>query len=152
WMIIVNQGGPTTVDAAIAESSAGPLTLTAVDRAQQEDALLGVWNGSGAGRVAFSSSAPIDISRQANGDMSLVFDVRVDEAPTGPVILSLGGARMAGVDVAPLLRERAGQGWTTVPVRLSCFGTGGADLAAVSRPFELSTSGRMRMGLSHVRL
>jgi beta-glucosidase len=153
WMVQVNNGGLTTTDAAIAESSAGPLTIASLDHTKQEDALLASWSGAGSGRIVIGANAPVDLSRQANGDMSLTFDVRVDEAPGGPAVLALGDAQHRGaLDIAPLLQQRAGQGWGVMAVRLSCFGAAGADLSAVSRPFELSSAAHMRLGLGAVRI
>ena len=56
------------------------------------------WNGGAEAAVAIVGNAeakPLDLERQANGDMSLQLQYRVDGAPQGPVTLALGCGAVA---------------------------------------------------------
>src|SRR4028119_33698 len=71
-------------------AGSGRLRIAGVGRRAQEDARSLVWNGSGGASVQILAAQPRDISRESNGELSLVFEYRVDAAPTAPVTLSMG--------------------------------------------------------------
>ena len=106
--------------------------------------------------LAFSGPAqavifgqPVDLSRQRNGDMVLAFSVRLDAAPTGPVELGFGQDR---IDIAPLLAEgRIGE-WRQIRIRLACFDSGRAGVAAVETPFILASAAPLRLSLADIGL
>ena len=108
------------------------------DRAAQEDSVRLTWTGRAAATAAFVG-APVDLSREANGDVALVAELRVDVAPTAPVTLN-------GVDVTARLRALAGR-WGQVAVPLRCL----ADRARVARPFAMTTAGSLDLTVSAVR-
>ena len=108
------------------------------DRAAQEDSVRLTWTGRAAATAAFVG-APVDLSREANGDVALVAELRVDAAPTAPVTLN-------GVDVTARLRALAGR-WGQVAVPLRCL----ADRARVARPFAMTTAGSLDLTVSAVR-
>ncbi len=92
--IIAGDGSPSPVPRLPASTPA--LTLASADHLKQEDTLVATWTGSGGAGLAVSG-APIDLSRQTNGDMALRLDLRVDTAPTGSVLLQAGcGAACRG--------------------------------------------------------
>lgn len=111
-----------------------------------ENGLRVAFPGGAPARVAVTG-APIEIAREANGDMSLALSVNVEERPSGPVTLRMNEA---AIDITPALRALQGEGEITV--RLSCFAAGGADVNAITTPFELSTSGRLDVVLRDVRI
>ncbi len=113
------------------------------DRTAQEDSVRVTWTGAGPATAAFVGDA-VDLTRQANGDVAVIVDLRVDDAPAAPVSLD-------GVDVTNRLRELARSGgWGQVAVPLRCYA--GADLARVSRPFTMMTTGKLDITISRVRL
>lgn len=125
----------------------GEVGLRNVDRRAQEDSRLATWRG--AGTLAIRPDRPIDISREATGELSLVFEYRIDAAPTAPVNLRLGSATLpvtADLRSAPL-----GQ-WRTLVMPLRCFARAGAAMAAVTPPFAIETNGPMTLALSDVRI
>jgi beta-glucosidase len=113
-----------------------------------ETNLMAQWQGGDA-RLALRG-APVDLSREANGDMSLTVAMRVEGAPSAPVILAMrcGERCGGGVDVTSLLAGSEG----TISVRLSCFAAGGADLARIDTPFEVSTRANLRASIQSVRI
>ncbi|MEJ1969011.1 MAG: exo 1,3/1,4-beta-D-glucan glucohydrolase [Rhizomicrobium sp.] len=130
-----------------------PLVLTRADHLKQEDTLVAVWNGSRAASLAIGGAA-VDLSRQANGDMALRLDLKVDMAPTAPVMLRAvcGDSCGGSVDLTDMLRRAVGAGWTTLDVRLACFRSAGLDASKVTAPFELTTAGKLGVSLTSVRL
>jgi beta-glucosidase len=89
------------------------------------------------------------LTRQANGDVSLLIEYRVDTPPTAPVRLSLGGGPLNMT--AELTAGAPGQ-WRAVKIKLACFRQAGADLGTVGRPFSVATSGRLALSLRSVAL
>jgi len=151
-LMLLGPGGTDDVDAAIETAPGGGLTLSRFDRDAQEDALRASWDGSAMAALAIGGRAA-DLSRQANGDITLVMDFRVETPPTGPVYL---GATTCGEDCPGLVdisdQLRAAQGWSSIAVRLSCFGQAGAELGMINQPFVLRSAGPLNIGISGVRL
>jgi beta-glucosidase len=131
----------------------GGLTLSAADRTAQEDARLLRFTGTGPKRAALTG-ARIDLTREANGQLSLAMDYRVDEPPAAAVELRLecGPDCHGAVPVqAPLRAAPAGE-WRHLKVPLSCFAQTGADLGHVTAPFALATAGPLTVRLANIRL
>ncbi|MDQ0464332.1 beta-glucosidase [Caulobacter ginsengisoli] len=134
----------------------GAASLKPVDAGAQENARQAQWSGQGALTV---SGQPVDLSRQATGDMAVMLRFRVDQAPTAPVRMTLacGPGCGASLDVTSLFTVAAtaandAGSWRTVKIKLSCFRAGGANLAAVSSPFALATTGRFTLTFTDIRL
>ncbi|HEY5346975.1 MAG TPA: exo 1,3/1,4-beta-D-glucan glucohydrolase [Rhizomicrobium sp.] len=144
-------GSLTPVNRAPLATPDGTLSIARSDHLAQEDTLVATWSGGGAASLVVSGQA-IDLSRQTNGDMALVMDLRVDQAPTAPVHLEMAcGDKCAGsVDITDALRSA--KGWTRIAVRLSCLRGGGAQMDKVTTPFRLTTSGKAVLSLGAVRL
>ncbi len=136
----------------------GALKVSAIDRSAQEDARLLEWSGSGPANFAIESAQPIDLQREANGQLLLVFDYRVDAAPAGDVTLGVechgsGDARCGGaIPFASQLRSAPKGEWRQARVPLSCFQHTGADMRAVTAPIVLSSSGALKLGIANIRL
>ena len=113
------------------------------DRVAQEDSVRLAWTGRGAA-VAALDGPPVDLTREANGDVAVLVDLRVDGAPTAPV--TLGGRDIA----APLRALAASHAWGQVAVPLHCLA--GVDLAQVAQPFAMQTAGRLDVTISAIRL
>ncbi|HEY0593178.1 MAG TPA: glycoside hydrolase family 3 C-terminal domain-containing protein, partial [Thermoanaerobaculia bacterium] len=105
------------------------------------------WTGGGPGAIEIRADSPIDLTREANGNLALAMTVRVAEPPARPIALAMGDG---AVDLAPLLG--APGEWREVKVRLRCFGEAGSDLKAIAMPFRLSTDGRASLAFNGVRL
>ncbi len=114
-------------------------------------ALVARWSGRGPASLVVSGP-PADFSRQTDVNMSLNVLLRVDGVPSGQVVLAMdcGPQCRAKLDVTQVLRSVGGKGWTTVSVPLACFKAAGADMAAVSTPFELTSAGRLAVRLGSI--
>lgn len=122
------------------------LATDGVTSSEVENGLRVVFPARTGARIAVTG-APVEIAREANGDMSLALNVNVEGAPSSPVALRMNGA---AVNLTPMLRGLQGEGEITV--RLSCFAARGADVNAITTPFELSTDGRLGIVLRDVRI
>jgi beta-glucosidase len=101
------------------------------------------WIGKGAA-VAALVGDPVDLTREANGDVAVLVDLKVASGPTAPVTLG-------GRDVTARLRTLAGTGgWGQVAVPLRCYT--GTDLARVTQPFAMATAGQLDVTISGIRL
>ncbi|HWT13518.1 MAG TPA: exo 1,3/1,4-beta-D-glucan glucohydrolase [Allosphingosinicella sp.] len=125
----------------------GAVQLLGVDRRAQEDARAITWTGPG---TAFIQAAPpTDISRQATGELSLMFDYRADGAPVGEVRVGMDGALLP---IAGALRTAPPGEWRTLIVPLRCFARAGVTMGSVARPFVLAASAPLRLSVADVRV
>ncbi|WP_109809191.1 glycoside hydrolase family 3 protein [Sphingosinithalassobacter portus] len=94
----------------------------------------------------------LDLTREANADLSLQFTYRLDRAAAGPVWLSMGSGDPAqGLNAASLFTGTTGS-WRTVKVPLRCYADAGIDLSDVAAPLVLRASGPLSFSLSDLRL
>jgi beta-glucosidase len=106
---------------------------------------------AGAGMTRIEATAPMDLTREANGQLSLVVAYRVVTKPAGAVTLAMTGGKTASVPVNGLLDADAGE-WGIFSVPLSCFAQGGVDMTRVTVPFALSSSAALGIDLSSIRI
>jgi beta-glucosidase len=130
------------------------LRVTAIDRAAQEDARLVEWSGDAFGRAGLASDLPIDLSREANGQLSLGFDFNVRDAATRDVSVVVEcGADCRGA--IPITADLAAAGtgvWKHLKIPLSCFRNAGADMRRVTAPFLIASDGKLAISISNVGL
>ncbi|MGU3390151.1 glycoside hydrolase family 3 protein [Sphingomonas sp. M1A8_2b] len=130
------------------------LTASAVDRRRQEDARAFVWAGNGPAETRVEASGPLDLTRESNGELSLVVDVRVDRAGSAPVGLGMVSNDGKAVTVAITKTLAAGKpgDWQQVIVPLQCFAKRGIDMAHVTAPFVIATDGKLGVSISDVKI
>lgn len=124
-----------------------------VDRRAQEDARRFLWSGKGSGRIAFTAARAIDLSRESNGEISLVVDCRLAAKAGDKVTIGIAnGGKTINV---PLDRALAGAQpgqWTRIAIPLQCFAARGADMHAITAPFVIEASGPLDIAISDVKL
>ncbi len=124
------------------------VVLKPVDSAtMQEGAAQLTWPAGQSGIVGVASKS-MNLLREVNADVQLQITYRVDRAPAAPVKLTMGNAT---VDASELF-AKAGPGWRSVKVPLRCFRDHGADMANVTTPFALGTTGPFTVSISDLRL
>lgn len=130
------------------------LQARAADRSAQEDSRRFTWTGPAMASVLIREPAGRDLQREANGELALIIDLRVDAPPTAavPLMMRCGDGCAGSVDVAPQLRAAAGKGWTRIAVPLARIAAAGADMARIDTPFELGTAGRLDLTISGIRI
>jgi beta-glucosidase len=104
---------------------------------------------AGPGHVRVTGPA-IDLSRQANAQMSLRIDYRVDAKPAGKVTLGVGDA--GAIDATRLFAGATPGTWASAKVPLDCFRKAGADVTKVSQPFLLGADAGFTVSIVGLRL
>ena len=153
WSLQVTDGATdvTRITTVPAVALAGGTTVTAIDHSRQEGARRFVLGGGRPQVVELSTHAPVDLTRETNGDVMLVAEMRIDAAPAGPValIVRCGASCTGQVTLPPDLP--VGQ-WRRVGVPLKCFAQAGATMARVDAPFQLATRAALTFSLARVAL
>ena len=140
---IIRYGSPVT---AIPFESAG-LIVSAYDRAAQEDSLK-VEFKTGEEDFIIASSYPVDLAREANGAMELVFMANSIQG-NGEIEVGMG---CDGADCDAFLPVTVSEDWTEVRLSLSCFADAGISMNTIKRPLIISGSPGQTIGVSEVRL
>lgn len=112
------------------------------------------WSETGSGEVVLRGDQVLDLTREANGNLTLGIGLQVVEPPTGPVHLGIGCGEGCGgtLDVSPLLAALPRGEWAEIRVRLLCFEAVGADLSRVEAPLRLSAQGPAVLAVASVQL
>jgi beta-glucosidase len=156
WSLgLMEEGG--TVAGVMGNAGAtggGRLSVAGVDRRAQEDARRFTWNGTGGAALQITAGQPLDISREANGELSLIMEYRVDQAPTAPVLLGMvsGAGSRVTLPITGALRAAPVGQWATFAMPLRCLREAGVDMQRVSAPITISTAGRLTLSISDVRI
>lgn len=114
----------------------------------QQDAKRIQWRGP----ARVFAWAPQRAVLTAYPEAALLFDVKVEAAPSAPVELAMHcGPGCAGrVDVTAPLREAGAT--RTLKLPLACLASAGVDLARVEEPFSLGTTGTLTLVLGNIRI
>ncbi|HVI99364.1 MAG TPA: exo 1,3/1,4-beta-D-glucan glucohydrolase [Sphingomonas sp.] len=152
WSLIVadRNGQQTRITTVPSTGANGHVQVTATDHVVQEGARRFAFDGTAPATVALATQAPIDVSRESNGDVMLVTTMRVDAAPAKPLTLSARSGATTGT--VPLPNLGAPGAWHTYGVPLKCFATQGVDMTKLDVPFALTASGKAAISLATVQL
>jgi beta-glucosidase len=150
WRLtLADAGGETAVASAEAKSPQAALAVAAIDaNGVQGAGRAFAWTGAGEASAAIAGP-PMDLTRQANGDMALLIQYRLDWKPAAPVRLGLGKGSVA---LDSLLNAAPIGEWRTVKVKLACFRGPGEDLSAVAAPVSIRTSGAFGLSIATLKL
>ncbi|GAA0734057.1 glycoside hydrolase family 3 protein [Sphingomonas japonica] len=133
------------------EALGGRASVTATDHIVQEGARRFDIK-SGSAMISLATQAPIDLTRETNGDVLLVTTIRRDGAIGGPVTIGQrtgpGGATVPADLIAKLPQGQ----WTRVGIPLKCFAGAGANMASIDEPFQLRLAGGGSLSLARVAL
>jgi beta-glucosidase len=149
WSLRVSDGVADSlrVTTVPAQALGGRVRVTAVDARVQEGARAFEFRGGGMQQVSLDASAPLDLTREANGDVLVVATIRFDTPPAADATVFARCA--AGCDKGVPIRGVPTGRFTTVGVPLKCLGSG---LSAVETPFAIRSSGAMRFALARTAL
>jgi beta-glucosidase len=151
WSLQIGDGAGdvTRVTTVPVAALGGRVRVTAVDTTIQEGGRAFQLGGGGPQQVSLLASGPLDLSRQANGEVMLVTTLRLDTPAAADArfvarcgTACTGSASLAGVPVGR---------WLRVGVPLRCFAPS-AGLTAVETPFAVTSTGAMRFSLARVEL
>jgi beta-glucosidase len=149
------RGGVQPIGMVPATVADGRVRVSRVDRRAQEDTLRFEWLGNGLAGVELDSREPFDFSRETNGDIALVLDMRVNEAPTARVdaSMSCGQPECAGsVRIDATLAQMNAGTWARLAIPLKCFATSGADMRRITTGMSMRTAGALDVEISRVAL
>ncbi|GAB5348365.1 glycoside hydrolase family 3 protein [Alteriqipengyuania sp. 357] len=130
-----------------AEAANGRIRVTAENFIVQEGARRFAVD-SGAAGVSLRNFEAIDLDRETNADIQLLFTAKVWDAPDSATIGT--GSAEDGTQVTMNLPESAE--WVRYGIPLKCFRQKGADMSALTHPFVLSTQGKTDYAIGEVRL
>ncbi|MEH6701084.1 glycoside hydrolase family 3 protein [Parasphingorhabdus sp.] len=155
WSLLVSDGQSdrTRITTTPVEAIGGRVQVKAVDHLTQEGARQFTSSGSGPTLIELVTHAPIDISRETNGDVLLLVTMRYEQLSSAPIKLSMRCGEGCGGQIAPAALSRLEVGkWQTVGVPIKCFANAGADVSKLDAPFQISTAGSIDFSLSRVAL
>lgn len=146
WSLLLrDEGGDSRPGLAPSgESPRGNVAMRTVDGSAQESARSLTFTGPAR---ALAWGTPVDLTRQANGEMALLLRYRADSVPEDQVWLGVGEAE---IDLTPFLSETGS--WQEIKVRLSCFRHLGTDITAVEEPVSLRADGPATISFETARL
>jgi beta-glucosidase len=145
---LADRGRPDVAVVGNAGATAtGGVRIAGADRAAQEDARAITFGPSG-GEARIVASAPIDLSREANGGYSLRVEYRVDRRPAGAVRLGSGAG---STPITDSLRSAPVGEWRQLQIPLRCLVERGMDPKRVLTPFTLASDGSAALTVSQVR-
>ncbi|MBX3563135.1 MAG: glycoside hydrolase family 3 C-terminal domain-containing protein [Sphingomonas sp.] len=118
--------------------------------ATQEGAQLLTWPAGPA--TARISGGPLDLTREANADLSIQISYKLTTSATGKVrLLMEGGTNTGAIDATSLFTGETGK-WRTAKILLKCYVENGVDLSKVSAPFVVSASGPLSFAVADIRI
>ena len=155
WSLLVSDGQSdrTRITTTPAEAIGGRVQIKAVDHLTQEGARQFTSSGNGPTLIELVTHAPIDISRETNGDVLLLVTMRYEQQSSAPIKLSMRCGEGCGGQIAPAALSALEVGtWQTVGVPIKCFAAAGADVSKLDAPFQIATTGPIDFSLSRVAL
>ncbi|HEY8569062.1 glycoside hydrolase family 3 protein [Microbulbifer sp.] len=130
------------------------ISVQSVDRNVQEDSRRLQWNGEGNAIAGFFANSRTDLSSYLGNRGALVFDVKVDAAPSDAVNLGIYCGMDCGAEqsITELLKGAVPGEWKTVAVDLQCLADAGAKLDMVLSPFYVRTAGALDMTVHNIHI
>ena len=152
WSLVVGpiaRGDETRITLTPAQALEGRARITAADFEVQEGARrFEISEGDAA--TALSTHDAVDIAREANGDVLVLFTLKVDDAPdSAELAIRCEGEGCGGA--VPVTLPANGR-FVRYGLSLKCLAGKGADMTKVTAPFILQTRGRTDYSLAEVRL
>lgn len=134
-----------------AKTADGSLEMTAINHEVQEGARLFAWTGDGT--VQLLSNAPLELTRETNGDVLVVTTLRVDALPAdgkAALVAGCGEGCTGEVEIGPALATLPRGEWTRLAVPLKCLRLQGADTGKLDVPFALRAGAGATLALTRV--
>ena len=131
-------------------TSLGGLVISKTDHQAQEDALRLKWTKSDSEQLRISSSKAVNMARQTNGAMELVFSAKSfsDQATTVQLgMCSEGTACEQTLDI-----NIAKGDWKEYRISLSCFANIGVVMTKITSALILSADKNVDIGISNIYL
>ncbi|WP_295802897.1 glycoside hydrolase family 3 N-terminal domain-containing protein [uncultured Microbulbifer sp.] len=130
------------------------ISVQSVDRKVQEDSRRLQWSGEGNAVAGFFANSRTDLSGYLENRGALIFDVKVDGAPSDGVSLGMYCGQDCGAEqsITELLKGATRGEWKTVAVDLQCLAKGGAKMDMVLSPFYVRTAGELDLTIHDIHI
>jgi beta-glucosidase len=152
-MVVTDAGGDKILGSGSGTSAGGAVSIVAADDKAQEDMRLVKFTGAG---TMMLLTQPIDLQREADGNMAIRFAYRIDEAAGRKLAFAgkcAGSDNCSGeLDLTNEFKAKAGKGWQTATIKLTCLSDAGVYMGFLTSPFMLKSSGGFTIGLREVSL
>jgi beta-glucosidase len=125
--------------------------IESVDYQAQEDARQLRWIGKRA-RFSLQSDAPIDLSRETNGDVLLVLTLRVDTSARAELLIACDAQCKAQLPLRAALMKLPPKQWRRLGIPLKCLAAAGANPEKLQSPFWIEGTQGWGISLSRVAL
>ncbi len=154
WQLLLVDDHNNMQVMATSRAEVSTLLVSSQDYKVQEDTRRAQWNGKGMGSLSFSAEARSDLSAYTQAGAALVFDFKVNQAPSAETKLGIycGTDCGAAFVINPLLDKVTIGEWSSAAIPLQCFADKGAKMDMVLAPFSLSTAGTLDLSLYHLRI
>jgi beta-glucosidase len=153
WSLQVSDGtaGVTRITTVPAQALAGRVKVTAIDYGVQEGARRFALAGGGPQVVEIHTHAPIDLTRETNGEVLLLVTMRIETPPPADLTIGVtcGPTCTATVPIRPAKLPVGA--WRTIGIPLKCFART-ADMAKIETPFQLSTRQAFQASIARVAI
>lgn len=145
WSVMISGNIGTTADG-------DAIIVNSVDKELQQDARRITWNSQNEGQVFFQHDSSIDLSSYLEAGSTLVFDIRVDSAPTSDVNVRIDCQYpcTGAVDLTSHLSTMPIGDWHSVMIDLTCFANAGTRFSHVNTPFLIQSSGQLELSVSNI--
>ena len=151
WSLLVEDGtgpgGETRITTVPADAVGGKLRVTAFDYRVQEGARRFTSSG-GKTAVSLRNFTALDLDRETNADVLVLFTARVWQSPSSAALTAVGEKGSGSTAIA----LDANQGFIRYGVPLRCLRDKGGDMRALTKPFMLSVEGPADFAIGEVRL
>ena len=130
------------------------LTLRTENMTVQEDARELIWQGKSLARAYLGWSEPKTIAEFQASESALTLEIKVAQAPAGPVALGMlcGGDCRGSVEMQSTLAALPNNEWHEVSVDLQCLVNAGAELTNITAPFMLESADAVTLSVANIRL
>lgn len=141
------------IEANQGKSASGKLTLSSAASERFPGAVKLNWGRGDKWGSASISGLQVDLSAyEQAAELKIAIKVTSRVPSSVKVSMSCGEDCKADVDVANNLKSMPRGQWMVLPLALNCFAANGVDLAQVTSPFSIGSSGRLELHIAEVSL
>jgi beta-glucosidase len=147
WSLVLRDAnGDTTVTDIRGSSLAGVLDVVPADYQRQEDSIIANWSGAASLVI---QGEPVDLQSQLAEKQAMEITYQVMEADVSRFGISMDDSEL---DLTTQVESKAGEGWQTVQIRLSCFADLGTGMESVGEPVVIKAEGQLKLQVSSIKL
>lgn len=130
------------------------LLLLSTDKVAQEDARRLKWKGLRPATASLAAKRPVDMSQYLGQQSVLSFTMKVDQAPTAAVTLSMqcAGECKAPMAVSERLKSAPAGQYQDYKFDLACFVKNGASFNKLTNAFAMKSNGKLDVVIADIKI